>query len=83
MKTKEQLQVYRNRIEELTPIISKGFETSEELQSYKKKNQELFNEYYDTYELIKALEWELMTQEERKRQEEIDEKIKKKRGKIK
>ncbi len=66
MTKKEQLATLKKRIEELKPIVKKGFKTSEELQEYKQNNIEIFNEYYEVYEQIEALEWELKTPAERK-----------------
>ena len=80
---KEELQKLKNRMAEIKPIVSKGFKTSKELQSYKKKNQTIYNEYYQLFKQIQQLEWELMTPEERKAEEETIEKMKLKReGKL-
>ncbi|WP_452602940.1 hypothetical protein [Pontimicrobium sp. MEBiC06410] len=70
MDLKEQLQVYKQRIEELKPIISKGFKTDEELDLYVNENNLLFDEYYDLHEQIKTIEWDLMTPEEQSKKEE-------------
>jgi len=84
MENKKQLlEKLKIRFEELKPITRKGFKTSNELQNYKNKNIKVFEEYYEIGEKIEQLEWELMTPEERKKEEEIMEKMKLKReGKL-
>ncbi len=80
---KQLLKQLKQRFEELKPITRKGFDTSEELQKYKEKNREVFEEYYDIGEQIEQLEWELMSPEERKAEEETLRLMKEKRqGKI-
>lgn len=83
MTKKDELQKLQQRMSEIKPIVSKGFRTDKEIDDYKKKNQKVFNEYYQLFEKIEQLEWELMTPEERKKEEEIIEKMKLKReGKL-
>lgn len=67
MNKKEELQKLQKRMVEVKPIVSKGFPTDKELDDYKKKNQNIFNEYYFLFEQIQKLEYELMTPEEQKR----------------
>lgn len=59
------------RNEELKPIVFKGAKTEKELDKYIKSIQKEFDEYYDNQEEIKQLEWELMTPEERAKEEEV------------
>ena len=80
---KEKLEKLIKRNEKLKPIIFVGFTTEKELLDYRKKIVKEREEYYDNQEKIKQLEWELMTPEERKNEEEIIEKMKLKReGKL-
>ena len=80
---KEKLEKLIKRNEKLKPIIYVGFTTEKELLDYRKKIVKEREEYYDNQEKIKQLEWELMTPEERKNEEEIIEKMKLKReGKL-
>lgn len=73
--------ILRNK--ELKPIVFKSFKTEKELDNYTKKNQEKIDEYYDNQEKIEILEWELMTPEEKKAEQELLEKMKLKRdGKL-
>lgn len=73
--------VMRNK--ELKPIVFKSFKTEKELDNYTKKNQKEIDEYYDNLEQIEILEWELMTPEEQKAEQELLEKMKLKRdGKL-
>ena len=73
--------ILRNK--ELRPIVFKSFKTEKELDNYTKKNQEKIDEYYDNQEKIEILEWELMTPEEKKAEQELLEKMKLKRdGKL-
>ena len=73
---KELLKKYTKRNEELRPIVFKSFKTEKELDNYSKNIQKEINEYYYNQEKIEQLEWELMTPEERKAEEELIEKIK-------
>lgn len=84
MENKKQLlENLKKRFEELKPIATKGFKTDRELDKYEKENKKIFDEYYDLGEQIEQLEWELMTPEERKAEEELLEKMKLKReGKL-
>lgn len=70
MEKKEKLEKLKKRLETIKPIATKSFDSSSELQAYKQKNITIFNEYYDISEEIEKLEWELMTPEERKKEEE-------------
>jgi len=80
---KEKLEKLIKRNEKLKPIIFVGFTTEKELLDYRKKIVKEREEYYDNQEKIEQLEWELMTPEERKNEEEIIEKMKLKReGKL-
>lgn len=79
----EKLKKLKIRIKELRPIVSVGFKTSEELDSYKKENEIIFNEYYSVYNEIRQLEWELMTPEQQARAKEVEYLIKLKTGQIK
>lgn len=80
---KEKLEKLIKRNEELKPIIFVGFTTEKELLDYRKKIVKEREEYYDNQEKIEQLEWEFMTPEERKNEEEIIEKMKLKReGKL-
>lgn len=84
MENKKQLlQQLKKRFEELKPITTKGFKTDRELDRYENKHKKIFKEYYDIGEQIEQLEWELMTPEERAKEEEILRLMKLKReGKI-
>lgn len=80
---KQLLEKLQKRNEELKPIVFKSFETEKELDNYSKKIQKEIDEYYGNQEKIEKLEWELMTPEERKKEEEVMEKMKLKReGKL-
>lgn len=71
------------RIEELKPLVSKGFLTDTKLEQYKKKNQKIFDEYYDIFEKAEKLKWELMSPEQRAEEEELVKLMKLKRdGKL-
>ncbi len=84
METKNlKLKKLKIRLEELKPIVSVGFKTSEELDLYKKENEKVFNEYYTTYNQIRALEWDLMTPEQQARAKEVEYLVKLKTGQIK
>ena len=73
MKKKQKtLKQLKKRFKELKPITTKGFKTSKELQNYKKKNIQLFEEYYEIGEKILQLEWELMSPEEQEKQKKRD-----------
>lgn len=76
MENTEKLMYLKNRNKELHSIVFVGFETSEELKNYRNDNLEVFKEYQRNYEEIQALEWELMTPEERERKLEVARKIK-------
>jgi spermidine/putrescine-binding protein len=70
MEKKEKLDKLKKRLEEIKPIVTKGFDSSQELQAYKQNNITIFNEYYEICEEIEKLEWELMTPAEREKEEE-------------
>ncbi|WP_374444279.1 hypothetical protein [Epilithonimonas sp.] len=80
---KQKLENLIKRNEELKPLIFKNYKTTKELDDYRKKNIKIFQEFNDNQEQIQQLEWELMTPEERKAEEELVEKMKLKReGKL-
>ncbi|MDV2448931.1 hypothetical protein ATE49_12480 [Elizabethkingia miricola] len=76
MTKKEELQKLQKRMAEVKPIVSKSFSTDKELDDYKKKNQKIFNEYYELFEQIPRLEYELKTPEEKKEYDEYLRKLK-------
>ncbi len=77
MKNKlKALTEMKNRLNELQPVVSKGFKTDEELSNYKKENELLFNEYYNLYKQIEQMNWELMSPEQKERKLEVVNKIK-------
>ncbi len=76
MDIKEKLTKLKDRNKELHPIIFVGFETSEELENYRKKIHNERVEYFENLKQIETLEWELMTPEEKERKLEIARKIK-------
>lgn len=70
-KTKENLEKLKKINKELKPIIFKSFDTMEELRKYKERKKEVFAEYFENQEQIEKLEWDLMTPEEQKKEEEV------------
>lgn len=66
----EQLKKLKIRLEEIEPILNKTFKTSKELNSYVEKNKELYEEGKNLFDQIQQLEWELMSPEERAKEEE-------------
>ncbi len=80
---KQKLEELKTRNEELKLIVFKSFDTEKELDEYTKKIQVEVDEYYYNQEQIEQLEWELMSPEERKAEEETLRLMKEKRqGKI-
>lgn len=72
MENKKQLlEKLRKRNEELKLIVFVGFNTEKELLNYRKKIQKERDEYFNNLEQIQQLEHELMTPEERAREEEV------------
>lgn len=69
--------IERNKI--LKPIVFVSFNTDIELIEYRKKIQNERNEYYNNFEKIEKLKWELKTPEEQKAETELLEKMKLKR----
>ena len=64
----ERIKKLKKRNEELNPIVFKGFKPfSGELEKYKKKNIDVFEEYHNNQKEIELLEYELMSPEEQKR----------------
>lgn len=71
MNNQQRLKELMARNEELKPIVFKSFKNSEQLSEHNKKNKTLVDEYYSNQEEIKKLKLEVMTPEERKKEEEI------------
>ena len=69
---KRKLQKLIKRNEELKFIVFVEFNTEKELLVHRKKISKERNEYYDNYEEIEQLVWELMTPEEQKKAEKRD-----------
>ncbi len=80
---KQTIAKFKARLEEIKPTLNKRFKTSKELNNHIEKHKKLYEEGKDLYDKIQQLEWELMTPEERKREEEILQLMKQKReGKL-
>lgn len=67
---KKRLGELKIRNEELKPIVFVSFNTEKELLAYRKKIAKERDEYFSNLEKIQQLEWELMTPEERVKEEE-------------
>ncbi|SDF85673.1 hypothetical protein [Epilithonimonas hungarica] len=74
MDKKLELQQKQERMEELKPIVSKGFPTDEELDLYIEKNKKYFDEYDILFKEIQKLKYEIKTPQEK---EEYDEYLRK------
>lgn len=74
MDKKLELQKKQKRMEELKPIVSKGFPTDKELDLYIEKNKKYFDEYDILFKEIQKLKYELKTPQEK---EEYDEYLRK------
>jgi len=68
MNNKERQKVLKKRNDELHPIVFVGFETIEELESYRSTIELERIEYFENIKQIEDLEWNLKTPKE---QEEI------------
>lgn len=66
----------------LEKIVTKSFETSEQLEKYYKKNQVYFDEFDNVLQQIRQLEWDLMTPEQQARDLEVRRMIRLKTGQI-
>lgn len=70
MEKKEKLIKLEERNAKLRLIVFKPFDTDTELDAHNKANEKFIDEYYDNQKEIEKLEWELMTPEEREKEEE-------------
>jgi len=70
MEQEQKLNALKGRNEALKPIVFKSFATDAALDAYEKEHQEIFDEYFENLEVIDALEWQLMTPQERAIKEE-------------
>lgn len=83
MNKEQKLRSLEERNKVLRPIVSKGFDTSEELDAYIQGISEIYNEYYDNQEKIEKIKWELKTPKEKEEELELLRKMKLKReGKL-
>lgn len=83
MDISKKIEELKSELKKLESITEKRFKTSKELQIYLKKHESEYKKANDLEKQIEQLEWELMTPEERKKEEEIIEKMKLKReGKL-
>lgn len=73
----------KERKKELEEVVSKSFQTSEELERYYQKNKNYFDEYDSIFKEIHQIEWELMTPEQQARAKEVEYLVKLKTGQIK
>jgi uncharacterized protein YaaN involved in tellurite resistance len=71
MNIKKKIEELKVKLKEFDPIVEKRFKTSKELQSHVQKYKEIYQKAHDIGEQIEQLEWELMTPEERAREEEV------------
>lgn len=83
MNINKKIEELKSELKKLEPITEKRFKTSKELQQHVRKYEHVYEKANDLEKQIEQLEWELMTPEERKKEEEIIEKMKLKReGKL-
>lgn len=83
MEKQDKLQKLKLELEMLLPIVSQKFDTKQELRDHVSQHQSVYDKAHDLSNVIEQLERELMTSEERKKEDELLRLMKEKRqGKL-
>lgn len=69
MDISKKIEGLKLELKKLESITEKRFKTSKELQNHVRKYESVFQKATDSEKQIKQLEWELMTPEEKEKQE--------------
>lgn len=75
---KDKLKRLQKRREQLSYLLKMDFRTEQEFNDFKQQNSNAFDEFKSIDEEIRQLEWELMSEKQRKEHLEYQQKLKEK-----